>query len=313
MARCCVCNAVPATFCPNCNSAAYCSTECKQDDARGHQLLCADFATFIDVSTRPPSAIMALYFPILPLGTPGLKAPKIVWMDPNSSGRGPHILELLSHGFIRYTDPFKYDVVEINNEGRDYKPGPVERCEIPVPLNYARKFPLEEPFTLYMRWKPQTDGSRENLTLYQTTNGYMQYGWKGPLIISVKGRNITLADFRSCMDFFTTYKNPLQPGGLFLALQANNLRELETTNPAFFDSVLRIHATKPLIEGVEITCEGDWKFLNLEKFVSVEVSNAHPIFDTINLQMDLVVGGTGGATKVSEMIGLPLRVSSSPL
>lgn len=311
MARCCVCNTVPATLCPNCNSAAYCSSECKQDDARSHKLLCADFATFIDVSTRPfPSAIMALYFPILPFLTPGLNAPKIVWIDPN---RGAHIVERESHGFIRYTDAFKYDVHELDKEENDHKSGPVQSCELPVPLNYAKKFPLEEPFTLYMRLAPQTDGSRENITLCQTTGGHLRYGWAGPLLISGKDKNVTLADFRSCLDFFMNYEHPSQPGGFFQALQANNLRELEMTNPTFFNSVLKLHATKPLFEGVEITCEGDWKFLDLEKFVPVKLSNAHPIFDTINLDMDWVAGGTGGPTEVSKMIGLPLIVSLLPL
>jgi hypothetical protein len=81
-------------------------------------------------------------------------------------------------------------------------------------------------------------------------------------------------------------------------LKANQLIDLEITNPTLWNSLLLKHSVGRTFKGVEITCTGDQEFLNLDKFVGVDVPIVHPIFDTENRPCP--------PTEISKLIGLPL-------
>lgn len=185
-------------------------------------------------------------------------------------------------------------------------PTPIAFRQQVIEDNPVKTFLLDPSITVHTRATFDCDKSRPNLTLVETTIGYIRFPWKGPLLVyPTKLKDVSLADFRSFLDFCKFDQS--SPGGLFDFLRTGNLIELELTNPELFRNVLAMNATKS-IKGVEITCEADREFLHTDQFLNVEVSNAHPIFDDDNLDHGFIVGG--GATKVSEMIGIPLLVST---
>jgi hypothetical protein len=279
-----------------------------KDDERTHSLLCASFVAFN--KTRPTTtAVLALYFPITTSGEKGLSAPKIVWVDTQYK---MHIVERKTGGSIKYTDPLEYDLVELECMEQPDLSNPVKGREFDIYQNYAKNFTLMHPVVLYARDAFNFDGSRPNLTLIETAQEKLRFGWKGPLILYAKKnfsessgcQDITLSDFRSFLDFCKVYE--CSAGGLMDSLKANNLIELEMTNPSLFATMLLHFSRNRTFQGVEITCEGDKKSLNVDQFISVAVPLAHPIFDDVNIDSGLVV--EFGATKVSQMIELPLLV-----
>ncbi|KAE9370875.1 hypothetical protein N431DRAFT_412639 [Stipitochalara longipes BDJ] len=299
--KCCVCNASNSTLCSVCQSVAYCSDKCKQDDARTHKLLCKVFAAF-DTKKRPTTgAVLALYFPILPYGEKGLAAPEIIWIDPEHE---MHIVQKNSDGTIEYIDPLTYNTVEAEFT-RDTS-SPVEERSQEISSNYFAKFNLEHTIVLHMRSAFNFDGSRPNITLVEVTREKLHMIWKGPLVLYSKGRSnrdITVSDFRTFLDFCKVYQCS---GGLTDALRTNNYIELELTNPVLFGHLLLHNSDHKTFKGVEITCEGDKKFLSTAQFLSVDVPLVHPIFDDVNNDNGFIAGF--GATAVSKMIHLPLLV-----
>jgi hypothetical protein len=278
-----------------------------KDDERTHTLLCASFAAFNKV--RPTkTAVLALYFPITTYGEKGLSAPKIVWVDPQHE---MHMVERKTGGSIKYTDPLKYDPVELEFTDQPNLSNPVGGSDFNIYKNYAKNFTLMHPIVLYARDAFNFDGSPPNLTLIEITRGQLRFGWYGPLILysmysseSSECQDVTLSDLRSFLDFCKVYES--SAGGLMDSFRTNNFIELEMTNPSLFATMLLQFSRNRNSQGVEITCEGDKIHLKMDQFMAVAVPVAHPIFDDVSNDNGLIV--EFGATEVSQMIQLPLLV-----
>jgi hypothetical protein len=272
-------------------------------------LLCKDFATFVKASPRLcPTAILALYLPILTYGQKGLAAPKIVWIDPEHE---MHIVERKPDDTLEYIDPLKHDPIEAEFTQPRNMSIPVNARGFDINRNYFKKFKLMYPVVLHMRDAFNFDGSRPNITLVEVTKEQLRMQWKGPLVVYSKDafhssacQDITLSDFRTFLDFCKKYD--VSGGGLSDSLRLNNYLELELTNPGLFNSLLLHNSANQTIRGVEITCEGDRHFLATEQFLSVDVPVVHPIFDDVNNDNGYIAGF--GATEVSRMIQVPLLV-----
>jgi hypothetical protein len=278
-----------------------------KDDEHTHTLLCASFAAFNKV--RPTkTAVLALYFPITTYGEKGLSAPKIVWVDPQHE---MHMVERKTGGSIKYTDPLKYDPVELEFTDQPNLSNPVGGSDFNIYKNYAKNFTLIHPIVLYARDAFNFDGSRPNLTLIEIAREQLRFGWYGPLILysmysseSSECQDVTLSDLRSFLDFCKVYES--SAGGLMDSFRTNNFIELEMTNPSLFATMLLQFSRNRTSQGVEITCEGDKIHLKMDQFMAVAVPVAHPIFDDVNNDNGLIV--EFGATEVSQMIQLPLLV-----
>jgi hypothetical protein len=292
MARtlCTVCNGHGATECSICKSASYCPEKCKKRDERVHRILCREFVHFTSKPRPTEKAVLALYFPIR--GT----APEFIWFENDRK------VEKIDKEKPRYSNVFG-----------DEKP---DLSDFTIPVNYAKKFNLNNTLEMRMRAKFRFEFATLplNMTIIETTRGIQGDRWAGPIVVYARSGtdnpgspvDVTVEDLSSMVVFFNKY-TPSETDGLGEALKYGAMVEVEHINHQLFFSMLRNHS-RFHVNGVEITCRGDQHFLKVKEFLSFDVPDVHPIFH------ERAEGGPEEPqpTPVSKHMGLELLVRKVP-
>lgn len=257
---CTICNGPNSKLCSTCHSSSYCSTECQKTDWPAHKLLCKTVKT---LSPRPdPSFKRAILFPV------HAKAPRLIWVEYERK---------LDFTGMPFEDSKISPLLGDDNPSREIQT---------VQKNIYRNFTLDHTIVVAARDTFLIDGSKPNKSISHATNNLHGHNWRGPLVLlRISGigvdaglyEDITLADFRSAVDYLITYNN-----------------HVSEHLPGFQNS------PGPNVKGVKICCHGDRKLFGLKPYTAAEVPDEHQIYLSTEVN------------QISALLGFPLLTRQCP-
>ncbi|KAF1348990.1 hypothetical protein BDV97DRAFT_196012 [Delphinella strobiligena] len=258
---CAVCNE-RGKLCVRCNNILYCTYICQTADWSCHQLVCRSFTQFGDAARPSTKSIRAILFPVAE------SKPRFIWLNTTS---------------IRDDDDSDgYERPDVMNLLGDDDPISDQRL---IGRSTLLDRNLRHTIALKMRDTFSIDGSKPNQSIMPNIKFLPStLTWKGPFVaFGLKGlstnpshcEDLDTRDFKSLMDYFSTYGD-----------QSVGRHQRSATEK---------------IQGVQINCQGQLEQTGEPQFQAVKVPQQHPVFFE------------GKKSQIAEKIGIPLLAYSLPV
>ncbi|KAI1774545.1 hypothetical protein F4818DRAFT_418218 [Hypoxylon cercidicola] len=315
--KCAVCWKDDAKRCGTCKSCSYCSKECQKSDWQSHKLLCKTIAT---EPPRPSSShLRAIYFP------DDKQAPQLVWIHCSPENGIP-------------MDPGLVDMALLRKLTQRNEADTLSRTK--VWRNNRLKKETSHMIEFHYRDNFYNDGSRSTASLNAVVkpHGPEKRDWRGPLVVlailieraeesegadeadeaSLNYRDMTLADFRSVIDYSLGYERypdtALPPALAAMGFQNLSLEPDVPTPPPTEGkrddgqqkssdggkpAAAGVSASngngdgeRESIMGVQLNCQEQGSTM-----CRIKVARTHPIRN-----------GQGEVSPISRLVGMPLRL-----
>jgi MYND finger len=258
--QCTICGELTLKHCLSCLAAPYCSQNCQKRDWPLHRALCKRIRLF---PPRPASEYrLALFFPV------ERKRPELKWIKCTQN--------------IDDDDGEVWESPDCSLLGDD-KPS---RGSLTMTKNTRRGISLDHTIKIYIRDNFLADGSKPNKSILECTRGAVSHNWSGPCIAMRQPNtnvdplvyvDITLADFRTVVDYFSAYAD-------------DSVEGIESPVESEDDSVA----------GVKVNCAADRRVFGTPEYSPVAVPPDHRIFYAPR------------QPPISKLLGIPLLVLNYP-